>query len=367
MILLIQRIEKLTSFNPLEGQTEGFPRNNLRNIVEDQINRRNDSPSVTHGEAKEAKRLQTLMKRLAEFVKREGKLHFIHIGKTGGTYFVDNMPEMKNAPFNGYSIFNHWHNLKLGNLNSDTQGHEKENHRYIFFVRDPVDRWISGFMSRFRVGCPSHCHLGDEEEMQTFHLFPTPNSLAEELGTRFGNEANRKTFHTHRTISYYIKGVDNLRSMIDRVAFVGDFRSMEQDTLFIHESMGMPAHKLSKEKVHAAPQLPKKYTELSMLGRCRLEEFLREDYEITDYLFEKGFIKSRFERLCENDWMKGNDDSTDALLGNDDSTHEFGEEYGDWTTGKSNIKRIDCEAPDACQTVYDHILKGDLYEDADYN
>ena len=179
MILLIQRIEKLTSFNPLEGQTEGFPRNNLRNIVEDQINQRNDSPSVTHGDAKEAKRLQTLMKRLAEFVKREGKLHFIHIGKTGGTYFVNNMPEMKNAPFNGYSIFNHWHNLKLGNLNSDTQGHEKENHRSIFFVRDPVDRWISGFMSRYRVGCPSHCHLGDEEEMQTFHLFPTPNSLAE--------------------------------------------------------------------------------------------------------------------------------------------------------------------------------------------
>ena len=32
-----------------------------------------------------------------------------------------------------------------------------------------------------------------------------------------------------------------------------------------------------------------------------MEDFLASDYEITDYLFEIGLIRERFERLCDGE------------------------------------------------------------------
>ena len=56
---------------------------------------------------KEREREKMIQKRMTDFVERGGKVHFIHIGKTGGTYFVDNMPP---------GIDNHWHDTQLGDL-----------------------------------------------------------------------------------------------------------------------------------------------------------------------------------------------------------------------------------------------------------
>ncbi|GMI36962.1 hypothetical protein TrRE_jg7147 [Triparma retinervis] len=289
---------------------------------------------------------------MTDFVETGGKLHFIHIGKTGGTYFVNNMPP---------GIRNHWHHMQLGDLKVEN----RDNHKYIFFVRDPVDRWISAFMSRYRLGCPSHCHLGEEGEMRTFHLFPTPNSLAEALGTKLGKSSNALTYHTHRTTSFYLKDIDNLRAEIDHVAFVGDFRSLKKDMASIYSSMGLPPPSLPSSKAHAAPPLPDKYTSLSLLGRCRLEDFLASDYEITDYLFEIGLIRERFERLCDGEAYLEALNDEGGTRGTDGGEDGVGDGDGGWESTYLNARTIDCEAPGACETVYGHIVQGDLYQDID--
>ena len=58
-------------------------------------------------EKEEKERERMIQKRMTDFVETGGKLHFIHIGKTGGTYFVNNMPP---------GIRNHWHHMQLGDL-----------------------------------------------------------------------------------------------------------------------------------------------------------------------------------------------------------------------------------------------------------
>ena len=88
---------------------------------------------------------------------REGaKTHFIHIGKTGGTAIKKLLARTK--------ISFHSHGFLLGKGDpGDT---------YVFFVRDPVERWVSGYLSRLRQGCPAHFHLGTKEELNIFDPIP---------------------------------------------------------------------------------------------------------------------------------------------------------------------------------------------------
>merc|ERR1719461_1821323 len=90
---------------------------------------------------------------------------FIHIGKTGGTHLIN----MWNTAV--YAASAAGYNGPLG-ANFETCVRDWRQcipfHNYswddafpddcfYFFVRDPVDRWVSGFLSRLRKGCPSSC------------------------------------------------------------------------------------------------------------------------------------------------------------------------------------------------------------------
>jgi len=48
----------------------------------------------------------------------------------------------------------------------------------MFVVRDPVERYISGFLSRYRQGAPAHTVPWNEREADAFARFDTPERLA---------------------------------------------------------------------------------------------------------------------------------------------------------------------------------------------
>ena len=48
-------------------------------------------------------------------------------------------------------------------------GDGKSGSGYVFFVRDPADKWVSGFNSRLRQGCPALCNTGGRSEFEAFH------------------------------------------------------------------------------------------------------------------------------------------------------------------------------------------------------
>ncbi|MEO9964290.1 MAG: sulfotransferase family 2 domain-containing protein [Reichenbachiella sp.] len=98
-------------------------------------------------------------------------LHFLHIGKTGGSAIKYALQEPGLS--NTYDIILHNHEIAL----SDIPLGEK----FFFSVRNPIDRFVSGFYSRLRQGSPKYKSPWSADEKKAFNLFSIPNELAEAL------------------------------------------------------------------------------------------------------------------------------------------------------------------------------------------
>ena len=76
------------------------------------------------------------------------------------------------------------------------------------------------------MGCPSHCHPGNKQEVDVFHAFPTPDALAAVIDTKKGQEAESRIQHTRHTFATYLP-LQRLTKYIDKVFFVGDVGNYE--------------------------------------------------------------------------------------------------------------------------------------------
>jgi hypothetical protein len=147
--------------------------------------------------------------------EQKGKpVQFIHIGKTGGSSIISMLREDDTASCTETNN----HRFVLGDGPAGT--------RYVFFVRDPVDRWVSGFLSRLRQGCPNYPHVGHRDELIAFYDFPTPDSLARALSTEKGQRANAAIRHTRRSFSSYLAKIEK---HVHDIAFVGRMNKMTRD------------------------------------------------------------------------------------------------------------------------------------------
>jgi hypothetical protein len=97
-------------------------------------------------------------------------VHFLHIGKTGGTSIISQLMllnQIKDCPYH-FHFYNHQVRLK----------HLPFDQKYFFAVRDPVDRFVSGFYST------KHKNKGmpwTQDETIAFENFSDANELAESL------------------------------------------------------------------------------------------------------------------------------------------------------------------------------------------
>jgi hypothetical protein len=98
-------------------------------------------------------------------------IHFLHIGKTGGTALGS---VLKAYPVTRqYAISVHFHDVRL----TDIPAGEK----VFFFLRDPISRFISSFYSRQRQGRSRYNFAWSPEEECAFGLFKTANDLGQAL------------------------------------------------------------------------------------------------------------------------------------------------------------------------------------------
>ena len=111
-----------------------------------------------------------LISKYREIAKTENKviIHCMHIGKTGGTAIKFAM-NLKGSPYvdNKYIIIGHRHSFLL----NDVSLCEK----CFFFVRDPVERFVSAFYSRKRKGMPRIYREWNKGEKLAFFKFNTPD------------------------------------------------------------------------------------------------------------------------------------------------------------------------------------------------
>jgi hypothetical protein len=169
--------------------------------------------------------------------KMQGKkiIHFLHIGKTGGSaikYVLKN-----NLETNHYVIYLHPHDVGLSDI--------PKGEGIVFFVRDPISKFISGFYSRQRQGRPKYFSPWSQEEKAAFEYFTTPNHLASAISSEDTQEQARARAAMqsikHVKDSYWNWFMDetNFNARRSDIFFIGSQERLSQDFKSLKEKLGL--------------------------------------------------------------------------------------------------------------------------------
>lgn len=102
---------------------------------------------------------------------RKPRAHLIHIGKTAGTALKWALDPV--VCTGRYELRLHDHEVTLTDV--------PRGERVFFTVREPIDRFVSGFYSRRRQGQPRYHYPWSPQEETAFRTFATADSLAAAL------------------------------------------------------------------------------------------------------------------------------------------------------------------------------------------
>ncbi len=215
------------------------------------------------------------------FKKKEPQtIHFLHIGKTGGTALKGIFKEF-NKSIKDFHIILHIHKIKL----SDIPNGEK----FIFILRDPFSRFISGFYSRQRQGAPRYSSSWNNEEKKAFTLFHTPNELAEALSDK--NHTNYKDALSamkgirHVKTHYYdwFTSLDYFMTRKNDIFFIGFQEQLDDDFIKLKEKLNIPEHiVLPHDDVTAHKNPIKLDKKLSDKSLACLNEWFKDDIFFLD-------------------------------------------------------------------------------------
>ena len=155
-------------------------------------------------------------------------VHFVHVGKTGGTAIkraltnrrlaywneerADRVPE---TPFGRIRLHNH-----------DFTMTEVPPGDHVFFcVRDPIARFLSGFYSRLTKGQPRYYFEWTEAEREAFEAFPTPQKLATALASDDAGERGlaQSAMRHIRHLGFMDKNIGTprqLRARLGQILFI---------------------------------------------------------------------------------------------------------------------------------------------------
>lgn len=209
------------------------------------------------------------------------KFGFIHIGKTGGTAFNAVLRDHKKNG-TGEFVGRYGHRTTLEMV---ADGDMTRN--LIFFVREPVARFISAFNSRLRQGYPRYQGEWGPEEARAFEMFKTPNQLAEALGSDDEKTREDAVFamnsirHLKRAYKRYLGSVKLLEREKDRIFFIGTTESFNDDFEILRKLLKIdPSIELPMDDV-GAHKTPEGFERtISEIGRKNVEAYYERDFEI---------------------------------------------------------------------------------------
>lgn len=206
-------------------------------------------------------------------------LHFLHIGKTGGSALKHVLTHYPTA--SRYVLHLHPHTVRLRDV--------PERDGVIFFVRDPISRFVSGFYSRQRQGQPRIFSPWRPDERAAFERFETANALAAALSDR-DEEVREAAAAAMRAIHHVSSGYWDwfgderyFRSRIPDIFFIGAQEHLARDFEVLKGKLGLPpgARLPSDDTIaHRNPQDIDRT--LEPLALENLTSWYREDYRFLD-------------------------------------------------------------------------------------
>ena len=199
-------------------------------------------------------------------------VHFLHIGKTGGTSIISQMKrfnQLKDCPYHFY-FYNHQVALK----------HLPPGQKYFFAVRDPVERFVSGFYStKFQnKGIP-----WTTAEKTAFEIFPEANHLAESLfsDSSLGLLAYDAMQSIKHVAEFQIEWFAPAAQIPDRLPIaVLNQKTLEYDFNQMLNKLGLPPVMLPTENQAAIDNFPP----LSDQAVKNIKIWYQRDIKLIEYL-----------------------------------------------------------------------------------
>lgn len=240
-----------------------------------------------------------LRKKHREYVIKLHKLlgkeifHFLHIGKTAGTSIKYAFNQTKLYTNKNLVFVLHHHGFRLPDV--------PEDERVFFIVRDPIDRYVSGFYSRYRKGQPRIYNPWNNEEAEVFGEFKTPNEMAKALSSSNLElaELAKKGFNNigHVNTSYWDWFLDEqyLEKRLNSIGYVAEIRNLDESfesfksKYGIGDSVSLPT---SQVKKHANPDGFDKSLEPE--AEKNLKDYYSREYDFLNYLYKKGLIGKKY-------------------------------------------------------------------------
>jgi len=232
-----------------------------------------------------------LMYRILARIQGKTIVHFLHIGKTGGTSIKYALKNDKKPFINEkYIIFSPAHAFTL----KDSLPGEK----VFFFVRDPIDRFISGFYFKKRKGMPKIYTEWKPAEKEAFETFNTPNELAISLSKKDENirkiaiKSMKSIGHVKSSYWDWFGDEKYLLSRIQDIIFVGTQKNLDKDFIHLKKILNLPKNlELPKDNFnkHKSPENLDKY--LNPKAVKNLTEWYSKEFQFLKLLEEKNLLQ----------------------------------------------------------------------------
>jgi hypothetical protein len=226
------------------------------------------------------------------------QLHFLHVGKTGGTAIKRALrsADVRSTPFGRLVL--HSHRFTLRDV--------PENDFVLFCLRDPVSRFASGFYSRRDKGRPRHFFEWSPEEAVAFAAFATPEQLA---GALAGDDPERRALAEfalrkvqHLGLQRRIVGpLPELRRRLDHVVLIGRQETLGADWAQLKALLNLdPDLALPTDPVEAHRRTTDERPDFDEAQLAALRAWYAPDYRVLRFCEEvrrERQSPSRFSRL----------------------------------------------------------------------
>jgi hypothetical protein len=163
-------------------------------------------------------------------------VHVLHIGKTGGTAVQHGLCGHLLTP--RYVIDLRYHATTLRDI--------PRGEKVVFFLRDPIARFLSGFYARQRCDKPRYPSAWTDEEREAFTMFPTANHLAlalsspDEQQRQRARRAMNSISHVRTHYADWFGDRDYFLSRLPDIFFIGFQETLAADFERLRAKLGIP-------------------------------------------------------------------------------------------------------------------------------
>lgn len=206
-------------------------------------------------------------------------VHFLHLGKTGGSAVKYAIEHCRN-PHLCYVIYLHSHETTLREV--------PLGHKFFFFLRDPLSRFVSGFYSRQRQGQPRYFMPWTPGEAAAFARFETPNALALALSSsdpaerQAGEDAMRSILHVKDSYWNWFESRDYFLSRVPDLFFIGYQEQLADDFEVLRNKLFLPCLTLPQDDVCAHRNPEDVDRKLERAAVANLKRWYKDDFAFVE-------------------------------------------------------------------------------------